>query len=283
MKICVAGLGIIGGSMCLALKRAGLAADGWNRSPDALKYALERGYIDKAASCFEEYDVVFVALPPEAAISFINSSRFKDGAVVSDICGVKEWIEREIKARRRNFSYVGCHPMAGKEVSGIENACVGLFDEASMIVTENPETDKAAKELIISLVRAMGFKRVVECSAEVHDRKIAYTSQLAHVVSNAYVKDAEIDGCLGFTGGSFQDMTRIAGVDEKMWSSLFMKNRENLSGRIQSLIFSLSEIKEAVDGGDARILCKILARGREIALGDVKTRQNGGIKITDLK
>ena len=283
MKICVAGLGIIGGSVCLALKRAGLSADGWNRSEEVLNYALDRGIIDGAASDFSVYDVVFVALPPEATVEFINGTAFKDGAVVSDICGVKVWLEKQIFARERNFSYIGCHPMAGKEVSGIKNACADLFDNASMIITENPSTDKRAKEIISGLTKAMGFKRIVECSAEVHDRKIAYTSQLAHVVSNAYVKDGEIDGCLGFTGGSFQDMTRIAGVDEKMWSSLFMKNRENLSNNLQTLIHSLNEIKEAIDGGNTEKLSEVLACGRKIALGNRKTNAVDNIKIINLK
>ena len=117
MKICVAGLGLIGGSLCMALSRAGYAADGWNRSAEPLAYALENGIIRKKAESFEGYDVVFVALPPRAALNFINSHAFKKGAVVADICGVKGFIEREIYSRPRNFFYVGTHPMAGKEVS----------------------------------------------------------------------------------------------------------------------------------------------------------------------
>ena len=119
--------------------------------------------------------------------------------------------------------------MAGKEVSGIENACADLFDSASMVITSDSRTDKKSLEVISALTEEMGFKYIVRCTAETHDRKIAYTSQLAHVVSNAYVKDNEINGCIGFTGGSFQDMTRIAGVDETVWSSLYLNNAENLS------------------------------------------------------
>ena len=261
MKICVAGLGIIGGSICMALKRAGYSVTGWNRSEKPLIYALENKIIDERAVNFD-YDVVFIALPPEATVNFINSQVFKDGSIVADICGVKKYIEDEVYSRPRNFYYIGCHPMAGKEVSGIENASKDLFDNANMIITKSDRTDKGALELIRKLTADMGFKYLVECSADVHDKKIGYTSQLAHIVSNAYVKDNEIDDCLNFTGGSFQDMTRIAGVDEEVWADLYLINARNLSENIENLVNSLNEIKEAVDSGDRCNLVQILQDGR---------------------
>lgn len=283
LKICVAGLGLIGGSMCMALMRAGYAPDGWNRSPEPLAYALKNGIVASAAQKFDGYDVVFVALPPKAAAGFINSNSFKNGAVVADICGVKGYIEREVYKTERNFFYVGTHPMAGKEVSSVHNACADLFDRASMVITSSERTNEGAKELIISLTRDMGFKCIVECSAEVHDRKIAYTSQLAHVVSNAYVKDGEIVGCLGFTGGSFQDITRIAGVDEGVWSELYLLNKDNLSARIGALIENLAEIKSAIDGGDAEVLRGVLKEGRERFSQSKERAKTGGITLTYLK
>ena len=262
MNICVAGLGLIGGSMCMALKRAGRSVIGWNRSLKPTEYALKNGIIDGVADNFLNFDAVFVALPPEAIIGFIDSNEFKDGAVLADICGVKKFIENGVYSRNRNFNYVGCHPMAGKEVSGIENACADLFDSASMVITSDSRTDKKALEVIAALTEEMGFKYIVRCTAETHDRKIAYTSQLAHVVSNAYVKDNEINGCIGFTGGSFQDMTRIAGVDETVWSSLYLNNAENLSEKISGLINSFSEIRSAIDGKNSEKLQSILRDGR---------------------
>ena len=283
MKICVAGLGLIGGSMCMALRRAGYSPEGWNRSPSSRLFALENGIISAAAEKFTEYDVVFVALPPRAAVNFINANSFKDGAIVADICGVKEYIEREVYSGPRNFFYVGTHPMAGKEVSGIENACADLFDSASMVITCCRHTDPAALGTVKRLTKDMGFKRIVECSAEVHDRKIAYTSQLAHVVSNAYVKDGEIESCLGFTGGSFQDMTRIAGVDECVWSELYLLNKCNLSARIGELIQNLSSIKSAVDSGDEGALRAVLKEGRERFSQSREKLPVGDIKIILLK
>lgn len=262
MKICVAGLGIIGGSFCLALKRAGYTVAGWNRSQKPLGYALKNNIIDEAANGFEEYDVVIVCLPPEAAVEFINANAFKNGAIVSDICGVKLGIEKAVYAVPRNFRYIGSHPMAGKEVSGIENACADLFDGANIIFTVAAQTDESALEDMRNLAKQTGFACAVECSAVTHDKKISYTSQLAHVVSNAYVKDSEIEGCIGFTGGSFQDMTRIAGVDEEVWTALYLENAQNLSEKIGSLISSLAEIKSAIDAGDGGKLKAVLRGGR---------------------
>lgn len=283
MKICVAGLGIIGGSVCLALKRAGYVVDGWNRSPLPLEYALNNGIIDGKAESFCGYDIVFVALPPEAAVKFIEETEFKNGAFVYDICGVKSYIETAVCRKSRNFHYVGTHPMAGKEVSGICAACADLFDGASMVITVNANTDANALGAIERLTEEMGFKKIVRCSAAVHDKKIAYTSQLAHIVSNAYIKDEDADCCLGFTGGSFQDMTRIAGVDEEVWSSLYLLNAENVSDKISSLVTSLEEIKSAIDARDGDMLKKILAQGRKTFEESKKTYENADIFVRNLK
>ncbi len=283
MKICVAGLGLIGGSMCMALRRAGYSPEGWNRSPSSRLFALKNGIISAAAEKFTEYDVVFVALPPRAAVNFINANSFKDGAIVADICGVKEYIEREVYSSPRNFFYVGTHPMAGKEVSGIENACADLFDSASMVITCCRHTDPAALGTVKRLTKDMGFKRIVECSASVHDKKIAYTSQLAHVVSNAYIKDGRSSGCLGFTGGSFQDMTRIAGVDENVWAELYLLNSANLCAGISALVGHLEEIERAVEAGDEAALRDVLAAGRECFERSRAYAPEGDVTVTQLK
>ncbi len=224
-----------------------------------------------------------MALPPKATVEFIENTPFKDGAVVADICGVKKPIEAAICRKYRNFSYVGCHPMAGREVSGIEAARAYLFDNASMVITVNETTNAAALDIIRNLTREMGFGRIVECSAEIHDRKIAYTSQLAHIVSNAYVKDGDIDCCVGFTGGSFQDMTRIAGVDESMWAALYLENAANISEKITALINSLAEIRDAIDGGKKDELEEILKKGRVLFENCKKISGNDDISVKKLK
>ncbi len=264
MRICVVGLGLMGGSVCLALKRAGYTVFGYDKSQLTREYALNNGVVAEISEELSAFDIVIVALPYEATVSLLDNAVFKEGALVTDICGVKSPIEAIICRKQRTFRYVGCHPMAGKESSGIENACQDLFDGANMIITVNPSTDGGAVEELKSLCKEMGFGKIVKCGALFHDKKIAYTSQLAHIVSNAYVKDEEIENCLYFTGGSFQDMTRIAGVDEKVWSSLYLANRENLSEKIGSLINSLKELKNAVDSGDKQFLESVLAEGKRV-------------------
>ncbi len=268
MKLCVVGLGLIGGSVCLSLRRARILADGSDADYNTLQYALSHGIIEKKADDFAEYDFVIVALPPEATERFLLTAPVKEGAIVADICGVKEPLERAVLKTGRSFRYLGTHPMAGKENSGIGNACDNLFDGASIVITENERTDAEAKNQMLALAKRMGFARAVLCSAKVHDEKIAYTSQLAHVVSNAYVKDDEIDGCFGFTGGSFQDMTRIAGVDEKMWAALYLKNAENLQGKVGRLRDSLDGFLKALgkarEQKDESILSDFLREGAEI-------------------
>ena len=283
MDICVAGLGIIGGSICLSLKRAGYNVDGYDISPLTLEYALNNGIIDSAATDFSKYDLVFVALPPQATADFIDSISFKDGAIVSDICGVKGFIEKQVYSKPRNFKYVGCHPMAGKEVSGIKNACANLFDGANMVITNCQKSDISAVQIIKKLTKDMGFARIIECSAEVHDKKIAYTSQLAHIVSNAYVKDGEIEGCFGFTGGSFQDMTRIAGVDENVWAALYLENSQNVSQKIGLLIKNLEDIKATIDGGNQTELVKALQSGRLLFEKSKEFNESTEITVTNLK
>lgn len=282
LKIGVAGLGLIGGSLALALRRAGHKVTGCNRSRAAAEYALVNGVIDEEGDV-TRCDATFVALPPAATVDFICSRDWGD-TVVADICGVKGYVEERVRALRPDIKFVGTHPMAGKEVSGVQNACADLFDSASMVITRNIYTDERAYGLIKRLVKDMGFKRLVECSAQVHDKKIAYTSQLAHVVSNCYVKDGEIEGCLGFTGGSFQDMTRIAGVDEELWAELYLINGQNLIKNIDNLVARLSEVSSALSAGDRAALVSLLKAGREqFAAGKNNSFQGRDITTTLLK
>lgn len=261
MKIMIAGLGLIGGSAAKALARAGYAADGYDR-PEVMQAAIQSGAVRGRVQDAAQYDVVFVALPPDAAMRYMDETPFRSGAVVADFCGVKGAIEACIYAKPRNFRYVGCHPMAGKEVSGFQNSCADLFDGASMIIAERAETDAAAVRLLEQLYTEMGFKTLKHCTAAYHDAKIAYTSQLAHIVSNAYVKSDTADGFPGFTGGSFQDMTRIAGVDEAVWTRLYMLNRAAAETELARLIGHMQEYLEALRQEDEAALRALLREGR---------------------
>ena len=261
MKIMVAGLGLIGGSVAKSLKRIGYFVDGTDR-PHVCERAEKEGVIAHTANDFSQYDLVFVALPPDPAMRFIDETRFADGAIVADLCGVKGAIAAAVRAKPRSFRYVGCHPMAGKEVSGLENSSETLFDGASMIMTEDKDTDPEAAAFLAELYKRMGFSAIRRCDAAYHDKKIAYTSQLAHIVSNAYVKSPTADGFPGFTGGSFQDMTRIAGVDEEIWTRLYMLNADAAAEELERLIGSLQMYLAALRAGDEAGLKELLRAGR---------------------
>lgn len=265
LNIAVVGLGLIGGSIAGALKKSNkYKVDGANRSRAPIEFAIENGLIDGEAKSLSDYDVVFVALPPEVTMRVLNDSAFADGAIVADICGIKGDILSCVRQKKRNYRYVGTHPMAGKEVSGVNNASPDLFRGANMVLTRDDETDEEAFKIMRELTRDMGFGRIVECDAAFHDKKIALTSQLAHIVSNAYVKSPEIENCLGFTGGSFQDMTRIAAVDECVWTELYMHNQKNLESELSLLIQNLQAYCDALRMNSPEKLAILLKEGREI-------------------
>ena len=263
-KIAVIGMGIIGGSIAGALTKAGYAVDGLSRSLPSVEYAVRAGYIRKQVDDIANYDVVFIAVPPKATLDYLQNATFKEGALVTDICGVKEILEKAVYEKPRNYRYVGIHPMAGKETSGISSASPDLFKNANLIITHAPQTRLTDVAEIKEYAKAMGFGKIVECTAAKHDKKIALTSQLAHIVSNAYVKSDEVVGCDGFTGGSFQDMTRIAGVDETVWTPLYASNRENIVKELDGLIKHLSAYRDALLKKDDEALSSLLKEGRKI-------------------
>ena len=263
-RIAVVGMGIIGGSICGALTKAGYVVDGFSRGESSLDYALKAGYIHEKGKNLADYDVVFIAVPVKATLDYLSNASFKNGALVMDICGIKTAVEEMVYQKPRNYRYVGLHPMAGKETSGIESASPELFKKANLIITLSDKTNQEDLAEAKEYAKAMCFGRIVECTAQEHDAKIALTSQLAHIVSNAYVKSEQVQNCEGFTGGSFQDMTRIAGVDEKMWTELYMYNRPYILKELEGLIKNLTVYQDAIAENNAQTLSDALKEGRLI-------------------
>ncbi len=263
MKIVVYGLGIIGASICASLKRRNYSVYAKNRSRKPIEYALQHGMIDGEAKDYHGADIIILALPPRIAMRELDEGNFPDNIVVVDICGVKKPLEEVVFSRKRAYRYIGAHPMAGKETTGIASASATLFDNANLILTRNARTDNDAFDTVKRLGTAMGFRRIVECTAEYHDRMIALTSQLAHIVSNAYVKSPLAETCLGFTGGSFQDMTRIAGLDENVWTELFFLNSDYLTAEIDRLVFQLQKYRNALIHSDENKMRELLAEGKK--------------------
>ncbi len=254
MKLAVVGLGLIGGSFEKAARRAG-----YEVAP------LHHG----DATGFEEADVVLVCLPPQAIVPWIaaHADSFKPGACVIDIAGVKRQIvadfRRAFPVLPTAWTFVGGHPMAGREVSGYENALATLFDGASMILTPLAPLDESLLSRLQGLFRRLGFARVVVTDATHHDEMIAFTSQLCHVIATAYARDERISETAGFSAGSYADMTRIATQDPDLWSRLFLENADALVPVLDRFGRRLREAREALAAHDGAALRAIIAEGAE--------------------
>lgn len=169
--------------------------------------------------------------------------------------------------------YVGIHPMAGKEFGGYNNSCADLFQKANFIIAPFENSRPADIDLLTNLAKEIGAGKIVVTTPEDHDKMIAYTSQLAHIVSSAYVKSPELDLECGFSGGSFQDMTRIATMNEKMWTDLFMQNRENLMYELDILIENLTKYNTALKNSDSDEMLRLIAEGRQLKEENLRHRQ----------
>ena len=270
MKIAVVGLGLIGGSICKALKaNTFYHIMGMDKDPEVTKKALETGAIDEAITVdkLSEANLTIVALYPVAIVDFIkeNADKFRKGSIVMDICGVKGYIVHTCTPilKEKDVIFIGTHPMAGTEHSGFDYSTADLFNGASFIITPTEDTSQIAVDLVSTLGACMNFGKVVIATPEQHDANIAYTSQLAHVVSNAYVKSPSLLRADGFSAGSFLDLTRVAYLNEEMWSSLFMCNKDALLYEVNNIINSLTEYRDAMVNDDVDTLRGLLKDGKE--------------------
>ena len=268
-NVVIVGLGLIGGSFAKAAARAGYAVSAVTRTPPADAPFPVRTVAD-GRPFVAAADLILVALPPAAVVPWIeaHADAFKEGAIVVDATGVKESICAALRkyALQDRWTFVGGHPMAGKEMGGFAHASADLFRGASMILTPYPSCGRKPLDLLDGFFRELGFGRVVITTPAHHDRMIAITSQLAHVVSSAYVRDPLALEHAGYSAGSFHDMTRVARLDPGTWTDLFLANRPALLDALNGLIGRLSEFQRALDAADADALRELLAQGRAARL-----------------
>ncbi len=269
MKIGIVGLGLIGGSMAMSIRRhTDHTVFGYDIDPQVMLRARAVEAIHDALTdeLLPGCDVVLVCLFPQACADYIkaHADAFGDGALVIDCAGVKRHVYDQAAplAAGRRWTYIGGHPMAGREFSGFAAARPDLFDNASMILCPPPEAGIEAREAAKAFFLDAGFKLVRFCTPEAHDQMIAYTSQLAHVVSGAYVKNPLAPSHKGFSAGSFLDMTRVARMNEVMWTELFLENTDLLLPALDDLILRLNEYRDALSSGDADKLLPVLREGR---------------------
>ncbi|MBQ8922669.1 MAG: prephenate dehydrogenase [Oscillospiraceae bacterium] len=270
MNIAIIGLGLIGGSYAKATKSRTLhTVYGFDLDQEVMMFARMTGAIDKALTdeLLETCDLVITALRPGAAIRWTKEHAEVLGrahCILVDICGVKRAVVGEMSeiAQKNGFRYIGGHPMAGKEQGGFVNASESLFDGASMILTPDANTDLPTLEMLKNYFTDIGFAHLTFSNPDEHDRIIAYTSQLAHIVSGAYVKSPTAQKRRGFSAGSFRDLTRVARLDEDMWTELMLDNREYLAEELRVLIENLKPYLEALEANDAEKLRGCLREGR---------------------
>lgn len=269
--IAIIGLGLIGGSMAMALKKQdGYTVLGYDWDPETQEAALKSGAIQLTAdsATLPGAEILILALPPKAAVQSLKELRdhLRPGALVSDVCGVKRTVVAacEPLCREKGLLFLGGHPMAGRERGGFQNATGNLFRGASYILTPSSQTPEAAVHSMRALAIDLGCGGITVTTPEEHDRMIAFTSQLPHVLAGAYVQSPQCPNHKGYSAGSYRDVSRVAAVDETLWSQLFLMNRDRLCDELDGLIDRLKAAREAVASGNREAVAEGIRRGRLI-------------------
>jgi prephenate dehydrogenase len=265
VNITVVGLGLIGGSLAMALKGfEGASITGVVRSQRTLDLAVERQVCDRVTldpvEAIRDADVVWLCMQPQPILDFLKEHRdhFKQGALVTDVCGIKTAVMEAAQVLPEQVDFIGCHPMAGKETSKLENAEATLFRNAHFILTPRPDSDPEHVALMERMGRYMGFRDVIRTTPEQHDAIIAYTSQVMHIMAVAVCDDPDLFDCKGFEGGSFRDCTRVAALDVPLWTQLFSLNAPALTRVIRRLEDNLRSYREVIEAGDTEKLAEKL-------------------------
>lgn len=270
MNIAVIGMGLIGGSFARAIKyKTEHTVFGADANMQALCKARLVGAVDdilddeKLSSC----ELVIIALYPQAAVDWLkaHAGHVARTAMVTDTCGVKQAVCSGCHAiaQQHGFCYIGGHPMAGVEHSGFDHSRCDMFENASMVLTPLSGVPIAEVDRLKRFMLTLGFAKTVITDPAEHDRMIAYTSQLAHVVSSAYVQSPCALGHRGFSAGSYRDMTRVATLNEDMWTELFMDNHGPLAEQLDALVERLQDFSAAIKARDKDRLRAMLRAGRE--------------------
>ncbi len=271
MRVGIVGLGLMGGSMAKSVKtRTSHTVYGIDLDQETMMLARLCGAIDGPLdeTTLPQCDLVLVAIRPQAAVDWTRAHGAQIGksAILVDLCGVKRVVVEQIApiAEEHGFAYIGGHPMAGRERGGFTSSSDDLYVGASMILTPDKRTDMKLLETLQSFFLDVGFAKLTFSQPEEHDRIIAFTSQLAHIVSSAYVKSPEAQRRRGFSAGSFRDMTRVARLDEDMWTELFLDDADYLTKELGILIGHLEDYRKALEAKDAQRLHALLKEGREL-------------------
>lgn len=270
-RILIVGLGLMGGSYAVALKKKNYSVGCITLDRDSVDYALENGIIDYGTTEVDPEiiagaDVIVFALYPHVFVDWIekNQKYFRPGTVITDVTGVKSAIVYRIQSMlRRDVEFIAAHPMTGREVYGVRNSTDRSFCEANYIVTPTEKNTQGAIEVAKELGRDMGFARIVELTPEKHDEVIAFVSQLAHCIAITLMTCNGLERLEDFTGNSFRDLTRIAHINENMWSELFLLNKKALLNEMELFARQFEKLKRSIADGDLDTMKDIMRRSTE--------------------
>ncbi len=286
----IVGLGLMGGSLGKAIRQNVLAVSsskgrilGADINKASLSLAQEQNIvdevflIDEVDSLLAKSDIVFICLYPHATLEFLlqHKTSFKSGSIVTDISGVKSEIFMHLKDfLRSDVDFIPGHPMAGSEKEGFSNSNGAIFSNHNYILMPLEQNKKDDLELLKQLISILGFTRIVETDALIHDHKIAFTSQLCHVIASALVDSAEDSKITAFGGGSFEDLTRIAMINSSLWTELFLANKKELLNHIENFEQSLNKLKTFITNNDSESIKNYLCNVREkrIAMSRIEVK-----------
>ena len=268
LRVGIVGLGLIGGSMAKAFHEyTNCTVTGFDRDSAVLEAAAACGAIDAAGAPddLSRLDLLILAIYPQAAVDFVreNGARIPRSCLVTDTCGIKTAVCAQLSALAREFGFrfVGSHPMAGREKVGFAASEASLFRGASFLITPCGASEEDVA-LLERTAESLGFGRCVVTTPEKHDRMIAFTSQVPHALACAYVLSPQCPDHRGFSAGSYRDVSRVANINETLWTELFLSNAGPLAAELDTLIQNLSAVRDAVRDGDADRLSSLLRQGR---------------------
>ncbi len=271
IKILIVGLGLIGGSYAEALSEKGFSVKAIDSRKEAIDYALEKGIISGGAAepdknLIEEAELIVFALYPHVFIDWMEkySHFITPGTIVTDVTGVKCSIVYRVQDMLpEGVEFIASHPMAGREVYGVENSTCSIFRGANFVVTPTGRNTPEAIELCEELGKTLGFARVSRLSPEAHDDMIGFLSQLTHCIAVALMTSCDAPGMELYTGDSFRDLTRIARINEDMWTELFMLNKEPLIRHTDLFIGELTKLRNALKDGDTEEMKRMMRLSTE--------------------
>ncbi|MBR0307668.1 MAG: prephenate dehydrogenase [Mogibacterium sp.] len=268
MTVGIAGLGLIGGSFAKAYHKAGERVLAYNRTSQIVDFAMISGDVDAplTAENAGECDLIILCIFPEAAAEYLKSiaPNIRKDAIVIDACGTKRTVCELCFpiAEEYGFTFVGAHPMAGTKHSGFKFALADMYQGQPLVLVTGGNNDIFLLDKLKKLLKPAGFGRISVTTAEDHDRLIAFTSQMAHIISNAYIKSPTAPEHKGFSAGTYKDMTRVAWLNPSLWAELLIDNKDNILFELDNFISNLMKAREAIDGEDFDALRQILDEGR---------------------